>query len=260
MHDIEMHDVSDEFARCWQAAGRHIQTQVQGPFHSWLKASLNPPFLEHLSFRLGNQLFFIRIEDVDKKLAVPGSRTGLLSIAEGCNGYSCLMRMRCRAGIWAPETSGWGLLDARTGKPIDPIALVSDERIEITDWELQDFAVQVVRDHLEKNGKKLMSWQGNPAVDPSIWYVGDTGPEWVVVRAVRYPVLTANPPAAWHQIVERCSRLGKVGYFASVSVANADDAFDPSGAVPPEPLWRGHKMVVRFEGLVTGPAGLVTPT
>jgi hypothetical protein len=45
MHEIEMHDVSDEFARCWQAAGRHIQIQVQGPLHSWLKANLNPPFL-----------------------------------------------------------------------------------------------------------------------------------------------------------------------------------------------------------------------
>ena len=45
MHDIEMHDVSEEFARCWQAAGRHIQTQVQGPLHSWLKVNLNPPFL-----------------------------------------------------------------------------------------------------------------------------------------------------------------------------------------------------------------------
>jgi hypothetical protein len=56
-----------------------------------------------------------------------------------------------------------GLLDARTGKPIDPIALVSDERIEMTDWELQDFAVQIVRDHLDKTGKKQMSWQGNPA-------------------------------------------------------------------------------------------------
>jgi hypothetical protein len=29
-----------------------------------------------------------------------------------------------------------------------------------------------------------MSWQGNPSVDPSIWFVGDSGPEWVVVRAV----------------------------------------------------------------------------
>ena len=56
MHDIEMHEISEVFARCWRAACQHIQKHVQGPMSSWLKASLNPPFLEHLSFRLGNQL------------------------------------------------------------------------------------------------------------------------------------------------------------------------------------------------------------
>jgi len=68
LHEIEMHEISDEFARCWQAAGRHIQKQAQGPLHGWLKSNLNPPFLEHLSFRLGNQLFFIQIEDAEGRL------------------------------------------------------------------------------------------------------------------------------------------------------------------------------------------------
>lgn len=249
MHDIEMHEVSEEFARCWHAAGRHIQTQMQGPLQSWLKVNLIPPFLEHLSFRLGNQLFFIRIEDVDGILEIPGSLKGLQSIAEGCKGHACLMPMRCRAGSWVPDASGCGLLDARTGRPIDPAALVSDERIEMTDWELQDFAVQIVRDQLEKNGKKLMSWQGNPSVDPSIWFVGDNGPEWVVVRAVRHSQRMANPPKNWQQIAERCAHIGKTGHFASVSIANADDSFDPTGAIPATPLWRGHRMLASFDGL-----------
>ena len=53
MHDIHMAEVSKEFQRCWQAAGVHIQNQAQGDLQSWLRAHLNPPFLEHLSFRLG---------------------------------------------------------------------------------------------------------------------------------------------------------------------------------------------------------------
>ena len=46
-------------------ARRDIERQAQGSLRSWLKVSLNPPFLEYLSFRLGNQLFFILIEDAD---------------------------------------------------------------------------------------------------------------------------------------------------------------------------------------------------
>ena len=81
---------------------------MQDPLRSWLKANLTPPFLEHLSFRLGNQNFFLRIEDVEGKLEVPGNREGLLAIAEGCKGYPCLMPMRQRAEGWA-EATGWGI-------------------------------------------------------------------------------------------------------------------------------------------------------
>lgn len=244
MHDLEMHPPSAEFAKCWQAAGRHIQTLGQGPLKSWLKADLNPPFLEHLSFRLGNQLFFIRIEEAGSALRVPGSRAGLMAIADGCGGIACLMPMRKQSGEWQPERSGWGLIDAKSGRVVDPPELITDEKIEMTDWELQDFAVQIVRDQLVKAGRKLMSWQGNPAVDPSIWFVGDRGPEWVVVRVVRYPGLQATPPANWASISNECARLGKEGHFASVAVASADD--------PGQPLWRGHALYARYVGLETG--------
>jgi hypothetical protein len=219
----------------------------------WLKANLNPPFLEHLSFRMGNQLYFVRLEDVEGRLEVPGNREGVLAIAEGCKGHACIVPMRRRGTEWSAEGPGWGFFDLRTGRPIDPVALISDELVEMTDWELQDFAVMVVKDQLAKQGRTLMSWQGNPSVDPSIWFVGDHGPEWVVVRAARYPAKSVEPPANWRAIADSCARLGKSGHFASVGVASADDAFDPTGAIPTTPLWRGHAMVVRFNGLVAGP-------
>src|SRR5829696_6828077 len=140
MHAIEMHEVSEEFARCWRAAGQHIQKQVQGPINSWLKASLNPPFLEHLSIRLGNQLFFVRVEDVEGRLVVPGTRQGLLIIARECKGHACMMPMKEKARTWTPEVRGWGLVDANTGRAVDPLTF-SDEKIEMSDWEVQDFAV-----------------------------------------------------------------------------------------------------------------------
>jgi hypothetical protein len=253
MFDIEMAEASQEFARCWKSAGLHIHRMAQG--HGWwLKANLDPPFLEHLSFRMGNQLFFIRLEDVEERLRLPGTRKGLLAIAEGCKGHACLMPMQRRGQEWITQGLGWGLHDLISGEWIDPVALISDELIEMTDWELQDFAVQIVKDHLIKQGRKLMSWQGNPSVDPSIWFEGDSGPEWVVVRAMRYPTMSVAPPDHWRAIDDRCARIGKRGHFAPVGVANADDAFDPSGVVPAMPLWRGHGMVVRFLGIVPGPS------
>lgn len=250
MYDVEMDEPSEEFSRCWQAVGRHLQTQAQGASLSWLKANLTPPFLEHLSFRVGNQLFFIRIEDAEGQIDVPGNFNGVLSVADSSNGHACLMPMRRKGSEWVPSENGWGLIDARTRMPIDPAALVTDENIEMSDWELHDFAVQIVRDHIEKQlGYQLMSSQGDPNVNPSIWFAGDDGPEWVVVRAIRYPDLEASLPANIKEIAGNCARLSRIGHFASVGVANSDDPFDSSEKALAIPLWRGHGMYVRFVGL-----------
>lgn len=247
MFGIEMHKPSTEFRDCWLAAGRHLSTQMQDPAITWLKADLSPPFLEHLSFRLGNQLFFIRLEDADGVLEVPGTRRGLEAIANGCEGSACLMPMRRSAAGWSPELAGWGLKDLSRGEPVDPASLVSDHPIEMTDWELQDFAVQIVRDHLKREEHMIMSSNGDPNVDPSLWFVGSQGPEWVVVRACRYPNKAAARPNNWSSIADRCSALSKKGHFASVSVASGDQDFDKGAKI--RPILRGHGMHVSFKGL-----------
>lgn len=250
MYQLETQEMSPEFLKCWQAAGIHIDKQVQGGIQSWLKATPYPPFLEHIFFRLENQNFYVRVIDADERVDGPGSIRGLLSIAYGCNGHACFLPMRKKLlGGWVADKPGWGLIDARTGKQINPVELRSDEKIEMTDWELQDFAVQVVRTQLENEGYELMSWQGNPNIDPAIWFIGDSKrPEWVVVRAVRYPKEEAQRPPNWEAIAAVCASMEKIGHFASVGMASIDEAFD-SGDGSPVPLWRGHGMHVRYEGL-----------
>lgn len=250
MRDIEMQEMSAEFLKCWQAAGIHLSKQVQGGIQSWIRAHPYPPFLEHLSFRLGNQVFFVRVEDVERRVHGPGSLDGLVSIADGCKGHACLLPMKraFHGGEWVADNSRWGLLDARTKARIDPVQLVSDERIEMTNWELHDFAVQVVRTQLEKQGYQMTSWQGDPGVDPAIWFIGDSKrPEWVVVRAVRYPQSEIHRPANWNAIAAGCAQMSAIGHFAPVAFVSADQPFkgENEAAVP---LWRGYGVHVRYVG------------
>lgn len=250
MEKIHMAEFSNDFGYCWNAAGTHLQQQGQGALR-WLKAELTPPFLEHFSFRLGNQLFFVRVEDVDKNIQSPGTLDGLLSIADGCNGHACVMYMQRKGDEWACVVADWGLVDARTEKPINPVSLVTDEKFEMTDWELQDFAVQVVRDDLKSKNKQIMSWQSNPNVDPAIWFVGDTGPEWVVVRAARWPETDVTEPANIEAIAKQCSSIGRVGHFAVVSAANTNDPFDPAAKTTGNyiRLVRGEGLEVNYKGM-----------
>ncbi|HIJ25270.1 MAG TPA: hypothetical protein HPP65_12455 [Gammaproteobacteria bacterium] len=197
--------------------------------------NLFPPFLEHLSFRMGNQLFFVRLEDVDAGLVTPGNDAGYKTLAKESNGHAVVMPMRKGAGEWKADGVGLGLIDPDTREAVDPVALVSDEEVEMSDWELHDFAIQVVRHHIEDELKqKLMSFQVNPAVHPALWFVGDHGPEWVVVFVARYPQQEAFIPENIEEIAESCAQTSTLGSFASVTVANADDEFDPR--VPALPL------------------------
>ena len=251
MFDVEMEMMPQEFYDCWQAAGMYLEKQAGEGKLSWLRAHPYPPYMEHLSFRIDNQLFFVRVEDIEGTVASPGTLESMIAVAEGNNGHACIMPMRKMSpgDEWVPVSVGWGLIDAATKNPVDPLSFVTDEKIEMTSWELHDMAVQVVREYIEKKGYQLMSWQGNPEIDPSIWFVGESkGPEYVVVRAARYPEDHAKIPENLKEIEIRCSAISGTGFFASVALANEEQKFDSPGeeAVP---LWRGCSMYINFPGL-----------
>jgi hypothetical protein len=73
------------------------------------------PILGTFFLPIGQSAFFVRVEDVDGRVAEPGTLEGLLRIADGQKGCACIMPMRCRIGErfveWIPETAGWGLND-----------------------------------------------------------------------------------------------------------------------------------------------------
>ena len=76
-----MHQVSDDFVSCWRSAITHLETRGREAI-KWLKSDLIPPFLDHASFRIGNQLFFVRIEDKDNELDTPSNPDGLKMITD----------------------------------------------------------------------------------------------------------------------------------------------------------------------------------
>lgn len=252
LYAIDMTAATSEFKVMWQAAGQHIQRQSEPNSLAWLKANTQPPFLEHLSFRIGNQLFFVQVIDEANIVQGPGSLKGLLAVATAANGNACLIPMRKTGQKWAPTVPGWGLVDAKTGTQIEPLSLVSDELIRMTDWELQDFAVQTVLDFLQKENREVMSSQSNPSVNPSIWFVDEAGPSWIVVKPLRYPQKNGELPdlSGLDGAGRGVSALAK-GYIAWVKIANSEDPFDPDAERNGNflDLHRGHRCYVSFAGL-----------
>jgi len=97
----------------------------------------------------------------------------------------------------------------------------SDEPVEMSDWELQECAIQVVMDYgIRKEGKyKISSYSNAPEVDPQIWMVDKYGNrKWVMVRNAMYPERRAKMPdnmGSWAR------SLDSGGFFASVAFCAA---------------------------------------
>lgn len=244
MYEIEQDEPPKEFAVAWQCAGMHIQKMGQEGIN-WLRATLNPPLAEHLSFRLGNQLIFVYV-DTDS-FPFTGKRKQLfLNVSEEATAIPCVMQMQQRLGGFEPVLEGWGLVHAKTGHGVDPASLVSNELIEMSNWELHDFSVQVVRDQLKKEGKNVFSSQSSLHIDPSIWFEDKGKPFWVIVRSGRYPQQQAPRPSNIEAIKSSCARMSPNGFFASVTAANMNDPLTSDTAMP---LYRGHGLHFRYEGL-----------
>ncbi len=247
---IDHEDITRPFAEAWATAGRHIAAAGRGSA-IWLRDHLHQPIAEHLSFRLGNRLFFVFVEAIERTGAIlpfTDRRTArFLRAAAIANAVPCRIEVTREDGRWTVGSPGWGLVHAETGHPVDPTALVDDRPVEMTDWELHDFAIQIVKDWLVKEGKQAVEWQSNLDINPSIWYLDAGRRCYVVVRAVRYPEMDAPRPAILGQLQASCAPIAGQGHFASVAAVNAEqDAAD--GAVP-LPLLRGCQMFVRFIGL-----------
>jgi len=248
MYRVEQAEPTEEFKQAWSAAGRYIQNQADTGFN-WLRANLNPPMAEHLSFRIGNQIFFVFVEAAEFNYKADGRLFD--KVCKEANAIPCLMPMSKSLGKWRPKNDGWGFINAYSKKAMNPLDFVSDELIEMTDWELHDFAIQVVCAGLEKEGKKIFSKQPSREIDPSIWFQDETGPHYVVVRAARYPETEISLPKNIDDIKLGCSKMSKSGYFAPVILANSEAPFDPNAKSNGNflPLYRGFGMFPKYPGI-----------
>ena len=223
---IEPFELTEDFINCWNAAGRHLSLRVKDTGASWLRADL-PCFREHLSFALGNQLFFIQFCDVNQPENGWLALNRLEMAVEDANGIACLMPMESKSGEWHPVFDGWGLTDLTGETALNPVDLITDEPIEMTDWEIHDAGIQVVRDHLKQNGWEINSWQSDLEVDPSIAAMKDGQLYAFVVRNSNKGNEIGQRPSDYKEIDERMKQRGVVTKFVGLKIADENDLFDP---------------------------------
>ncbi len=237
-HDIEVGEFSKEFLDCHVDIFNKYNQLGQG-YLQWIKF-VSVPTPIHLSFRFGNQVFFVHFQDINNELDAPGHMEGFLEICEKYKCFACILQIRKSLKGWTIVNSGWGLVDARTNKALDPFSLVSDEKIEMSEYEIHEIGVSHVHENfLERTmGYKVTSWFKDLGVYPSITFINYHGEECHVFVGVSHSSEPSKKIDLYLDLMKAAlsRRPESKIYFARVRVVNSNDDFKS----PKMTLYRGH--------------------
>ena len=149
--------------------------------------------------------------------------------------------------VAAPTVKALTFENLATGLPLIEAKFDLRARIEISDWELLDFAIQQARAGLEQDGFEITGWTSEAGTGPHIVAVKDGATTRIVVGAARYPVVEpVLDRDRLMSVAEKTLIEGGQLATAAVALAHADDAFRGDHALP---LYRGEPAVARLRGL-----------
>lgn len=199
-YPIDRPDASAIFLRARHIAGEYLEQQIElhggfsytsSGYFKWIKAELTYPSFDNFTLAYKNKIFSIAIDiiDNDNKGTLPRSfRERLVLECKNHDLIPCLFPIKMRD--LSPLYRGWNLIAPFSHEYIDPILLASDELSLMSDWEKNNFAIQIVRNYLSQKKMKLLSFCGLLGIRPQIWFEdSENRKKWVYVKNSQYPSL-----------------------------------------------------------------------
>lgn len=266
-YQIDQIEPSPQFLEARNLAGSNLEKKFSeglGKYeppmdYRWLKAEMTWPSHDHLTFGYGNQIFsvLVSIENGSQSSLTPRAIQTCKEVCKKNSLIPCCYTVN--ANPLRPKAPGWNLTHLETGEPVVPGEWVTRETIPLSEWELRNLVIQIVREQIANSGKgEVESFCDVSGIDPQIWFKDKEGEMcWVIVR--HHPKINGDEKQAWIGCEESNPLLQKYdGYFAAVSIASSATVLrDLEGnVIPPSkryngeaPLYRCDGYCVRFEGL-----------
>ena len=185
-------EIPKESAELFYAAALHLQSIFKSyPERTflWLKSKMTNPSFSDLIFSYKNAIFaVIPVTTAGNSVIIPEDDRmlkSLLRMSAENDIVPCILPVR-------DGMEGWNLYDAaafvrHSLQPVDPTKIGSDEKKEMSDWEMHDFAVQAVIRKLEETGLRIESYQTIPGINPQLFFQDSDGKlSWITVRWFPY--------------------------------------------------------------------------
>lgn len=266
-YEIDRAEPSPQFLEARNVAGVILQEQfkrlggkVDSPHDfRWVKAELTWPSFDHLTFAYGNRVFSVLVDAVEagRSSITRRAMDRFLEATTENRLEPCVFPVKTET--MSPTSAGWNLFDAVELTPLDPEAFDMTAQTVMSEWELRNFAIQIVRDSITQEGSsKILSFTDVLGVNPQLWFQDPAGNRaWVIVR--HCPQINGDECEAHVGLGKSNPQLMPYdGYFGAVSLASSAAVLhDLDGNVVPlserftgnAPLYRGDGFHVKFDGL-----------
>ncbi len=247
---IDRPDPSEEFLYARRIAMSRLQRQFDlksdkavnqhADFH-YIRTALTCPRFDDISFGYKNKVFSVLLDFVDDMLIsmTPGRCVDtLIDVANDNDLVPCLFKIRM--SDMKPISDGWNLFHAVTKNLVIPEIIADGKTARISEWEYNNWAINVVMDYFDNDNGKILSFCDAPGILPQIWFENNNNEKcWVLVKYSVYP----NIAEMDEYFVPPRMILGFKGYFAGVSFCYADERH------PEKQLFRSSPAFVRYLGL-----------
>lgn len=155
---------------------------------------------------------------------------------------------RSALGLEMSLPDGVLLRDLSLDAPWEPRRYDLEEPIEISDWELHDLGIQIVRDRLIRDNHQILGWTSDLDVDPQIAVKMNNRLMFLMIRSVRHPESDARfDRDAIADLADMAARKQAEVRLVSVSIASGDPPLLERGLAP---ICRGRAVSARIGGLM----------
>jgi len=206
----------------------------------WIKTEPSYPSFDDFTFAYKNQIFSVMVLRVDDKGRIidPPPRLEALRRETGRNNLvPCVFPLHYKTG--RPIFPGtWNLVNPFTGKRVAPDKMRSDSLVEVSDWEIRNWAVNIVWNYLDREGFEKCSYCDAPEINPQIWFKDRNHKEcWIQVLYSVEPNDVEKQNFSFYDWPPEV--LSHDGYVAHVGFAPVEAPI----------LYRTHGACVKFQGI-----------
>ncbi len=220
---------SDLLLFCRNIAGEQIQTHMYILNNcKWIRAEYTYPAFDSMNFIYKSSIFSVIIDILDEqgqsylpeefaKRQLYASRTYNLIPCK----FPVVVKdpHEPKAEEIRPLHDGWNLYNTENGEEVIPEQIATTSAIKMSDWELHNYAIHFVMNHLMAKKRKILSWQDTLEIDPQIWFLDSQGNKcWMLVRCSRDGEV--QKPEKMNEIIRRCFKND--GYFAGITFEPKD--------------------------------------